>query len=68
MEETKEYQSLTELERIPYRIATAKRLALRDLHSGVNMDRILKGCIEKEYYCGAEGIKQAIQEFRINLT
>jgi hypothetical protein len=59
----KKYSDLTELEKIPHRIEIAKELALEDLKNGIDLKPILERCIEKEQYCGAEGIKLAIEEF-----
>lgn len=60
----KAYKDLTELEKIPHRIEMAKELALEDLKNGVDLESILKRCVEREYYCGAEGIKLAINEYK----
>lgn len=56
-----DYNKLTEMERIPYRIEIATVLALEELQKGTDLKPVLKRCIEKEQYCGAEGIKRALQ-------
>jgi len=56
-----DYNNLTELEKIPYRVEIATVLALEELQKGTDLKPVLKRCIEKEQYCGAEGIKRALQ-------
>ena len=55
-----EYNKLSELEKIPYRVEIATVLALEEIQKGTDLKPILKRCIEKEQYCGAEGIKRAL--------
>ena len=61
------YTSLTELEKIPLRVMQAEILALKELSVGGDLDAFLSSCVEKERYCGAEGIKKA-KEWIINQT
>jgi len=56
-----EYNKLSELEKIPYRIEVATVLALEEIQKGTDLKPVLKRCIKKQYYCGAEGIKRALQ-------
>lgn len=60
----KTYLELSEIEKIPIRIERAKEIALKDLRSGVDLNESLDWCIINEQYCGAEGIKRAIEEYK----
>lgn len=62
----KKYYELTEIEKIPLRIQRAKELAIIDLTNGVDLNCSLNWCIENEQYCAAEGIKQALKQFKNN--
>lgn len=55
-----EYNNLSELEKIPYRIEIATVLALEEIQRGTDLKPVLKRCIEKQQYCGAEGINRAL--------
>lgn len=55
----KDYLSLSETERFPYRAMRAEILAYEDYLNGVSLDFILKICIENESYAGCEGILRA---------
>lgn len=53
------YRELSELEKIPLRVHMAEIEALKDYMCGRDLDEELDRCIEREYYCYAEGIKRA---------
>ena len=60
------YSQLTEREKIPLRIRTAKAFALTELKNGTSteqMRRIMAQLVAIENYCGAEGIRRAIEDF-----
>ncbi len=59
--ERAEYNNLSEREKIPYRIEIATVLALEEIQKGTDLKPVLQRCIEKQHYCGAEGIKRALQ-------
>lgn len=52
------YAGLSELEKIPLRIDMAEIQAMKELMFGNDLDEILSTCVDKEYYCMAEGIKR----------
>lgn len=54
------YNNLSEREKIPYRIEIATVVALEEIQKGTDLKPVLKRCIQKEQYCGAEGIKRAL--------
>ena len=56
------YSDLSELEKIPLRINMAEKLALEYLHKGIDLSGDLKWCIDNEQYCGAEGIRRALEK------
>jgi len=63
IERTK-YNSLSEKEKIPLKIKLAKKTALEELAKGVDLNQTLKELVEGENFCGAEGIRQALLEFK----
>lgn len=68
MQSTNGYRELSEQEKIPFRSMQAEILSLEDLartlsHKSLedailSMEESLSKCIEKEYYCGAEGLRR----------
>ncbi len=55
------YGELPELVKITFRVARAKILAIEESNKGTGLLLCLNLCVESENYCGAEGIKQAIE-------
>lgn len=56
-----DYSSLSEREKIPFRIQMAEIRALEAIRNGVDLNPILKQLIEDESFCGAEGIRRALE-------
>lgn len=55
------YKDLSETEKIPFRVMQAELEALKELKIGTDLNKWLDDCVEKEYYCGAEGIKRILE-------
>ena len=53
------YKDLSEAEKIPLRVKAAEIQALKEFIFGENLELLLDQCVEKEEFCGAEGIKKA---------
>lgn len=51
------YSQLTEQEKIPFRVRQAEIQSLKELLFNQDLNKYLDECIEKEYFCMAEGIK-----------
>ncbi len=60
-ESQKWYRDLTELEKIPLRVLQAEKTALLEIKEKADLRNYLKECVENEWYCGAEGIKRALE-------
>lgn len=56
------YSKLPDSEKRKLRIERAEIMALEDIANGFDINYILKRCVERELYCGAEGIKRAIEK------
>jgi len=61
MSSVESYRDLSEKEKIPFRVMQAEMTALKEALKGTNLDEALESCIANEEYCGAEGVKRAIQ-------
>ena len=64
--ENKQYTDLTEFERISFRSIQAQIVALEDFIKGEDIRSYLKICVNEEHYCGAEGVKNAIEWIKNN--
>lgn len=55
------YNQLPEKAKIPLRIEQAEIDALEDLFAGRDLQKSLEWCVAGEHYCGAEGVKRAME-------